>query len=69
MDHDQIYHFHSAIRKLTACIIEQGIPEQIRDLLLYSKGVALGKQKNGVQDADIRPIVICDSIIRLIDRE
>ena len=67
MDNDQ-YGFIPAIYKVTKMIVENGTPKQIRDLMMYTKGLPLGKEKDGVPDADIRPVVITDSIMRIIDK-
>lgn len=68
MEHDVVYHFHAAIRKLTKVIVERGLPGVVRNILMYAKGIPIGKRKDGIPDADIRPIIVCDSIIRLIDK-
>ena len=67
LDNSQ-YGFIPAIYKVTKMIIENGAPKQIRDLLLYTRGLPLGKEKEGIPDADIRPVIITDSLIRIIDK-
>ena len=44
--------------------IKYGLPKQIRDLLMYAKGVATKKEKKN----DVRPICIIASLIRLLDK-
>ena len=39
----------------------------ISHLMTYSRGLPLGKEKDGIPDHGIRPIVILDSIIRILD--
>ena len=67
LDNDQCS-FIPVMHKVTKMIIENGVPRQIRDLLLHTRGMPLGKEKEGIPDADIRPVIITDSIIRIIDK-
>jgi len=60
--------FRNAIYKLIKLIVENGLPSIVRDILCFSKGIPLGKEKNGQKDYDVRPIVIMDGLMRIIDK-
>jgi hypothetical protein len=62
------YGFNQAIWNLTKSIIETEIPPPIRHLITFAQGLPLGKFKNGQNDGDVRPIIIMDSIMRLVDK-
>ena len=68
MNRDRNNEISRAIHKFTKYWIENRIPIQIRKLLRFSKGVALGKEKEGIPDYDVRPVVMLDSIMRIVDR-
>ena len=55
------------INKLVKEIVTNGLPKIICDLPLRSKGMPICKEKDGIIEYDIRPIVITDAIIRILD--
>ena len=67
LDNDEQYSFSYTIWKLAKQICENDTDNVLRELLVYSKGLPLGKEKKGIKDADIRPVIIMDSIIRILD--
>ena len=68
VDNDDIYEINKSIYNLTKEIVINGIPEVVRTLMTHAGGLPLGKEKDGIPDHGIRPIVIMDSIIRIIDK-
>ncbi len=56
------------MKQLARTIIEYKAPDFIREPLMYAKGLPLGKEKYGIPDYDIRPVIITDSIIRILDK-
>ena len=67
-NHNETYQIRETMKSLCETILKEGLPKQVRDLMMYSRGLPLGKPKDGMADFDIRPIVICNVIIRLIDK-
>ena len=67
-NHNETYQIREIIKSLCETILKDGLPKQVRDLMMYARGLPLGKAKDGISDFDIRPIVICNVIIRLIDK-
>ena len=43
-------------------------PKIIRKLFMFASGMAIGKEKDGIFDHDVRPIIITNSLIRLVDK-
>ena len=69
IDKNDKYKFVEAVYRVCKVIVQKGIYGPIRDVMAFAKGLSLGKEDaNGVKDADIRPIVIMDSVIRILDR-
>jgi len=58
----------TVLYKLIKLVIEKGLPSIVRDILILSKGIPIGKEKNGIPDYDIRPIIVTDGLIRIIDK-
>ena len=54
--------------RLINIILKHQLPAPVRKILLYSSGVFLGKEKHGVLDYDVRPIVVTDTLIRILDK-
>ena len=65
---DDIYGIVKAIMKLMEKILYYGLPPLIASLMMDSKGMIFGKEKDGIFDFDVRPIVIAPSVIRLLDK-
>ena len=70
--HDAVYGFESAIISLSKAMVKKAMTGFPRSLFLYSKGLPLGKpdktKKYPKSDDDVRPVTICDSILRIIDK-
>ena len=66
IEREERYHLGSAINRITKHIVTKGMGGVIRDLMEYAKGLPLGKEKNGVPNFDIRPVVIMDSVIKIL---
>ena len=49
-------------------IIEIGLDFDIKRILLICVGLMFGKEKNGIKDYDVRPILVSESLIRLMDK-
>ena len=62
------YNFINILIKLIKKILNGKILNTVRQILLHAKGLILEKSKNGVSNGDVRPIVILDALIRLIDK-
>ena len=68
LDNDKTYKFVAALKSICKSLVVQGYPEYVRRILLYSKGLPLGKSKNGIPDYDVRPMIITDALIRIVDK-
>ena len=66
--YNDIYEIKEKLKGLCIEICNKGMPAVIRDLLMHAQGLPLGKAKHGQNDFDIRPIVICNSLVRLLDK-
>ena len=68
---DDIYDIVDTIRQLAKKMITKAMLGVPRKLFLYKKGVPLGKPDktmiNPRPDDDVRPVTICDSVIRVMD--
>ena len=65
---DNLYSFISTFCNLLCKIINNGVLDIVRDLLMFSKGFLSGKEKFGQFDYDVRPIVVTGGIIRGMDK-
>ena len=72
INNDNVSDIVGVITKLAKTMIHHTMTGTLRKLFLYTKGLPLGKpdknKANPKIDDDVRPIVICDSIIRTIDK-
>ena len=61
----------NTITALSKQLITKAMSGVLRRLLIYTKGVTLGKldknKPNPRIGDDVQPIVICDSVIRILD--
>ena len=67
-ERDDTYKIARIFRHVAKVIVEKGIPQGIRDIMFFAKGLPLGKEKDGVVDFDVRPVLILDSWMRFVDR-
>ena len=65
---DDTLNFVQIIHDLTKICNTVIVPRIIRDIMMYGKGLPLEKEKDGIADAGIRPVVIMGSIIRIMDK-
>ena len=63
VENNDVFKFIENLKETIKTIYEHGLPNVIRDLLCYAKGIPLLKN-----DDDVRPIVMLDSIVRIMDR-
>ena len=68
IEREEKYGLNKVVRKLAKEITENGLPTQISTILYQARGIPLSKEKNGIVDYDVRPIVIVDGILRVIDK-
>ena len=72
LKHNATYRFEEAITKLCKTICHKAPTGVFRRLFLFSKGLPIGKpdknKPNPKHDDDVRPVTICDSIIRIMDK-
>ena len=67
-ERDDTYKIAKMFRFIAKMIVERGLPRKIRDILFFARGLPLAKEKNGIIDFDIRPVLIFDSWLRMVDR-
>ena len=68
IDRDDIYEFVQDFIKFMEFALYQGYSKVIRRLLMHSKGNMAGKEKYGIPDYDVRPIVVVSAFIRMMDK-
>lgn len=66
-ENNEIYKFVEALKKLIQVIVNEGLPNEIPSLMMFSMGIPIEKKKNETK-TDVRPIVVCDTLIRIIDK-
>ena len=67
INNDDAFNFIQIIHDMAKMCNSMMIPRIIRDILSLGKGLPLAKEKNGLADADVRPVVIIGSIVRNLD--
>ena len=68
VERDDTYKIVKLFRLIAKMIVEKGLPRKIRDIIFFARGLPLAKEKNGIIDFDIRPVLITDSWLRMVDR-
>ena len=65
---DDNYDFIQELVYFIEQVMHSQFPEIVRKLFMFSSGMAIGKEKDGIFDHDVRPIIITNALIRLVDK-
>ena len=72
INNNNVSNIEGSLSKLAKSMTRNTMTGVLRKLILYTKGLPLGKPDKNKPDPqiddDVRPVVICDSVLRIIDK-
>ena len=68
MLNDDIYGFVKEFIKLVEQVMHSEYPAIVRRLIVYARGIPLAKDKKIGPGNDIRPVIITNALVRLLDK-